>query len=302
MRFVSSVLAALVVANMFVFEVGAQDREVIDAGMVRRMNVHEDQDRVVHAGMVRQYKALQRQVAGLKRQHVEAEKALVGCEEKAVKSGRARSQFVARLGACIGKLREVKNLSEQVKKDEVRLSDLDGRMDAIEDRVGLLTRVVQDHEERLGNNETRTWESLRRVEDLLENGPEFAFLVGSGVTRGGVPLNLGFGLGLPVSNSQLRSETEVLIGLRPEHLAFTVRERVRQAGDGLALGGNVMFLAQARTDLTAAREVLLGVGPSIGWSGERFGVTLDLAGGPDRVARHGWKFGGSAGLTLAVKF
>ena len=63
-----------------------------------------------------------------------------------------------------------------------------------------------------------------------------------------------------------------------------------------------MFLAQARTDLTAAREVLLGVGPSIGWSGERVSVYLDLAVGPDRVAKRGWKFGGSAGLTLAVKF
>lgn len=289
--------AALVVANNVAF---AQSNVTVkNMGGVSR-DITDLEHRMVRGfgGVSRDVSALERQVANLRRQNAAAEKVLAKCEDKAIKSGKARSRFLARLGVCISQLGDVKRLSAKVASLESRMSRIEGRTDALDGRVSgvegradAMEEVAEDHRLR-----------ILGIEGRLAEGPEVALLAGPAVSRGGVPFNLGLGLSLPVAEGDARAETELLIGLRPEHLALTVRERVRQAGYGLVLGWNVMFLAQARTDLTAAREVMLGTGPSIGWSGERFGVNLDLAGGPDRVAKRGWGFGGSAGLTLVVKF
>lgn len=300
MRSILFSMAALVVAdNAF-----AEDHDVVHAGIVRRMNAHQDQSEVVHAGMVRQYQALQRQVVGLKRQNADAEKALAQCEDKAVKSGKARSAFVARLGACIGKLREVKSLSEQVKKDEGRLSDLAGRVDALEDRTGLIASRVADHEGRITDNETRTWEAIRQVNNLRENGPQAELVLGAVNHAEGMALAFGAGLSMPVAKGDWRFQTEALGSVGSGAVGFTAigRGLVLIGGSGFVLGPNVKFHVEGPAFSRPANTVFAGAGGSVGWSGERFGVIADVSVGQEAHRVGQTDIAWASGILGQVKF
>lgn len=279
MRSIVIIVAALVVAgNAF-----AQDHDVVHAGMVRQMNAHEDQDNVVHAGMVRQYQALQRQVATVRRKQAAAEKALAGCEEKAVKAGKAKNAFAARLGACIAKLREVKNLAEQAKRDEERLSNLEGRMDALEDRTGLIEEKVVAHERRADMVEEAVVDNRVRIVALEERGGDEAELVLGLVNhRDGLGFALGAGFALPVAKGDARLQAEALGSFGSEALGFTAIGRgLAELGWGFVLGLNVRFHLEGPAFSRPANTVFVGAGGSLGWQYRRFGVIADVSFGPE---------------------